>query len=125
MLMVPLTSTQAETLDGNQIFNEAVQAVKERDYTRALNLFEKQATNAKHDAQYNMAVLLQAGKGRPRNYSTALYWSWLAKLSLHRHNQICLTNQRHIDLGRSQYIFLVHTCCALQSKNHLGIRRSL
>ena len=80
MLMVPLTSTQAETPDGNQIFSEAVQAVKERDYTRALNLFEKQATNARHDAQYSMAVLLQAGKGRPRNYSTALYWSWLAKL---------------------------------------------
>ena len=42
-------------------------------------MFEQQANDAKHDAQYNMA-LLQAGKGR-RNYPDALYWGWLAQLS--------------------------------------------
>ena len=30
-----------------------------RNYSRALTLFEQQANDAKHDAQYNMAVLLQ------------------------------------------------------------------
>ena len=54
--------------------------MKARDYSRALTLFEQQANDAKHDAQYNMAVLSQAGKGRPRNYADALYWGWLAKL---------------------------------------------
>ncbi|MDC3235110.1 hypothetical protein OBB02_03600, partial [Candidatus Puniceispirillum sp.] len=28
----------------------------------------------------NLAVLLNAGKGRPRNYVDALYWSWQAQL---------------------------------------------
>jgi hypothetical protein len=80
LLMLPLMAIHAETQNGDDAFREAVQAVKERDYNRALDLFEQQASQAKHDAQYNMAVLLQAGKGRPRDYSTALYWSWLAQL---------------------------------------------
>lgn len=79
-LMPPLIKAHAETHSGDDAFQEAVKAVKERDYSRALDLFEHQASEAKHDAQYNMAVLLQAGKGRPRNYSTALYWGWLAQL---------------------------------------------
>lgn len=61
-------------------FSAAVKAVKARDYSLALSLFEQQANDAKHDAQYNMAVLLHAGKGRPRNYPDALYWGWLAQL---------------------------------------------
>ena len=72
--------THAETLGDNEAFNAAVEAVKARNYSRALILFEDQANDAKHDAQYNMAVLLQAGKGRPSNYPDALYWAWLAQL---------------------------------------------
>ena len=34
----------------------------------------------RHDAQHNLAVLLNAGKGRPRNYVEALFWSWQAQL---------------------------------------------
>jgi hypothetical protein len=64
----------------DEAFNTAVKAVKERDYSRALTLFKQQANHAQHDAQYNMAVLLQAGKGLPRNYLDALYWGWLAQL---------------------------------------------
>ena len=70
----------AESHSDNKAFNAAVEAVKARDYSRALILFEQQANDAEHDAQYNMAVLSQAGKGRPRNYPDALYWSWLAQL---------------------------------------------
>ena len=70
----------AESHSDNKAFNAAVEAVKARDYSRALILFEQQANNAEHDAQYNMAVLSQAGKGRPRNYPDALYWGWLAQL---------------------------------------------
>ena len=64
----------------NADFKKAVTAVKNKDYLTALGLFEIQAKNARHDAQYNMAVLLHAGKGRPRNYTTALYWAWQAQL---------------------------------------------
>lgn len=75
-----LAAANADSNSENDAFTAAVKAVKARDYSQALTLFEQQANNAKHDAQYNMAVLLQAGKGRPRNYTDALYWGWLAQL---------------------------------------------
>ena len=75
-----MVAANADSRSENEAFNAAVKAVKARDYRRALTLFEQQANNAKHDAQYNLAVLLQAGKGRPRNYLDALYWGWLAQL---------------------------------------------
>jgi hypothetical protein len=79
-LTYSITEANAGSHSADDTFNEAVKAVKDRDYGRALKLFEKQASDAKHDAQYNMAVLLQAGKGQPRNYLDALYWGWLAQL---------------------------------------------
>ena len=86
ILLISLTlglsifEANAESRNDNEAFSAAVQAVKAGDYSRALTLFEQQANKAKHDAQYNTAVLLQAGKGRPRNYPDALYWGWLAQL---------------------------------------------
>ena len=80
ILYLSMVGASAESHTANDVFSAAVKAVKARDYSRALILFEQQANNAKHDAQYNMAVLSQAGKGRPRNYPDALYWSWLAQL---------------------------------------------
>ena len=79
-LYLSMVGASAESRTDNEAFNAAVKAVKARDYRQALILFEQQANDAKHDAQYNMAVLSQAGKGRPRNYPDALYWSWLAQL---------------------------------------------
>lgn len=79
-LTCAITKANGGSHSANDAFREAVQAVKDRDYGRALKLFEQQANDAKHDAQYNMAVLLQAGKGQPRNYLDALYWGWLARL---------------------------------------------
>ena len=86
VLLISLTlglfmmGANADSHSDNEVFSAAVKAVKARNYSRALTLFEQQANDAKHDAQYNMAVLLQAGKGRPRNYPDALYWGWLAQL---------------------------------------------
>lgn len=79
-LGLSMVEANAESRNDNEAFSAAVQAVKAGDYSRALTLFEQQANKAKHDAQYNTAVLLQAGKGRPRNYPDALYWGWLAQL---------------------------------------------
>ena len=76
-------STQAAVEDittSDVTFAEAVQAVKDRNYLHAVNLFELQANAAQHDAQYNLALLLQSGKGRPQNYQQALYWAWSAYL---------------------------------------------
>ena len=65
---------------GNATFSEAVQAVKDRDYRHAMKLFAVQADQNQHDAQYNLAVLLEAGKGVPQDFSKALVWAWSAKL---------------------------------------------
>ena len=74
------TASDEQTKMENSAFKEAVQAVKDKNYAHAITLFEEQAKLPRHDAQYNLAVLLNAGKGRPRNYADALYWSWQAQL---------------------------------------------
>ena len=76
----PASASDEQTKMENAAFKEAVQAVKDKNYAHAITLFEKQAKLPRHDAQYNLAVLLNAGKGRPRNYVDALYWSWQAQL---------------------------------------------
>ena len=61
-------------------FNEAVKAVKDKDYRHAMTLFTLQAENHQHDAQYNLALLLEAGKGAPQDFVRALDWAWSAQL---------------------------------------------
>ena len=67
-------------LTSDAAFNRAVQAVKNKNYDDAIIIFEAQAEASKHDAQYNLAVLLHAGKGRPQNFQQALIWAWSAVL---------------------------------------------
>ena len=74
------TASDEQTKMENSAFKEAVQAVKDKNYAHAITLFEGQAKLPRHDAQYTLAVLLNAGRGRPRNYTDALYWSWQAQL---------------------------------------------
>lgn len=64
----------------NATFAEAIQAVKDRNFRHAIKLFRLQAEQNQHDAQYNLALLLEAGKGTPQNFSEALVWAWSAKL---------------------------------------------
>ena len=61
-------------------FAKAVQAVRDKNYQLALNLFELEAQKTEFEAMYNLALLLKAGKGRPQNYVNALYWAYLAQL---------------------------------------------
>ena len=61
-------------------FNEAIQAVKDKDFRHAAKLFLLQAENNQHDAQYNLAILLEAGKGVPQDFTRALIWAWSAQL---------------------------------------------
>jgi len=79
-LIFPSKLTLADINTSNVTFAEAVQAVKDKNYQHAVNLFELQAFAAQHDAQYNLALLLQSGKGRPQNYQQALFWAWSAFL---------------------------------------------
>ena len=59
-------------------FNDAVQAVRDKNYGAAYDGFLVLAEAADHDAQYNLAILLQKGLGHPTNYSQSLKWAWLA-----------------------------------------------
>ena len=84
-LMVGLTSlvalpVKAQIDISNATFNEAIQAVKDKNFRHAAKLFLIQAETDQHDAQYNLALLLEAGKGTPQNYAKALTWAWSAQL---------------------------------------------
>ena len=61
-------------------FNEAVQAVKDKNFRHAAKLFALQAEKNQHDAQYNLAILLEAGKGVPQDFTKALIWAWTGQL---------------------------------------------
>ena len=65
---------------GNDEFSRGVQAVKNKNFQLAVNLFETAANRSEYEAQYNLAYLLRHGKGRPQNYADALYWVILAQL---------------------------------------------
>ena len=62
-------------------FNNAVNFVREKDYSSAVNIFRTLAQQDDHDAQYNLALLLKKGLGHPSNYPLALKWAWLSQLS--------------------------------------------
>ena len=72
------TAAQIDT--STAAFNEAVQAVKDKNFRHAAKLFALQAENNQHDAQYNIAILLEAGKGVPQDFTKALIWAWSAQL---------------------------------------------
>ena len=80
LFAVTVNASDLQTKMENKVFKEAVKAVKDKNYAHAITLFEAQAKMPRHDAQHNLAVLLNAGKGRPRNYVEALFWSWQAQL---------------------------------------------
>ena len=78
MATPPWAKAQIDT--SNATFNEAVQAVKDKNFRHAVKLFSLQAENNQHDAQYNLAILLEAGKGAPQDFTKALIWAWSAQL---------------------------------------------
>ncbi len=78
-IAMPLPAT-AQIDSSTATFNEAVQAVKDKNFRHAVKLFSLQAENNQHDAQYNLAILLEAGKGAPQDFTKALIWAWSAQL---------------------------------------------
>ena len=71
----------SEENDSHEIlFMEASEAYKNGNYSEAFEKFDTLANLGLHDAQYNLAVILKSGKGIPKDYAEALYWSWRARL---------------------------------------------
>ena len=80
-LALTATNPSAAQIDtSTATFNEAVQAVKDKNFRHAAKLFALQAEKNQHDAQYNFAILLEAGKGVPQDFTKALIWAWSAQL---------------------------------------------
>jgi TPR repeat protein len=75
---LPTRADDISTSDAT--FNEAVRAVKDKNYSHAVQLFTVQAEADQHDAQYNLALLLKSGKGHPQNFQQSLIWAWSAWL---------------------------------------------
>ncbi len=80
VILLMTLPVKARIDSSNATFNEAIQAVKSKDFRHAAKLFLIQAENDQHDAQYNLALLLEAGKGTPQNFAKALTWAWSAQL---------------------------------------------
>ena len=80
MTLLMSSPVEAQIDKSNATFNEAIQAVKDKDFRHAAKLFLLQAENNQHDAQYNLAILLEAGKGVPQDFTKALIWAWSAQL---------------------------------------------
>lgn len=74
------TETEPAPPEVQDSFLTAVEAVKSDEFKRAFMLFEELAQQDDYDAQYNLALLLRAGKGEPQNFVGALEWAWLAHL---------------------------------------------
>ena len=60
-------ANNSELTNSDILFKQATDFVKSKQYEEAILIFEKLAKNSEHDAQYNLAVILKAGKGKTKN----------------------------------------------------------
>ena len=74
------TASFAQVTNSDRLFKMATDFVKEKKYAQAVSIFEELARNNEHDAQYNLAFLINGGKGTTKNYGEALFWAFLSKL---------------------------------------------
>ena len=64
-------------------FEMAVKNVENKNFLSAVKMFNELAENGLPEAQFNLSLLHSSGLGTPKNYKTALYWSWQAHLNGH------------------------------------------
>ena len=64
-------------------FQIAVKNVESKNFLEAVKIFDKLAQSGLPEAQFNLSLLYSSGLGTPKNYKTALYWSWQAHLNDH------------------------------------------
>ena len=91
LIMIALISfgqiTRAENHSQSPNFAEefaiAVKNVESKNFLEAVRSFDKLAQSGLPEAQFNLSLLYSSGLGTPKNYKTALYWSWQAHLNDH------------------------------------------
>ena len=57
--------------------------MESKNFLDAVKIFDKLAQSGLPEAQFNLSLLYSSGLGTPKNYKTALYWSWKAHLNDH------------------------------------------
>ena len=106
-------------------FARAVQAVKDKEYQLAVDLFETEAKKSEYEAQYNLALLLQAGKGRPQNYMDALYWALLAHLGgIHQADRMVHNLQDRLGADELELVF-TQTAQTLLDQINAGTHKAI
>ena len=60
-----------------------IKNVENKNFLDAVKMFNELAENGLPEAQFNLSLLHSNGLGTPKNYKTALYWSWQAHLNGH------------------------------------------
>ena len=80
------TILDAESHKKNSIdsdFKTAVKHIEKKKFFEAFEIFSSLADQGIPEAQFNLALLYSNGLGIPKNYRSALYWSWQAHLNNH------------------------------------------
>ena len=56
---------------------------RSKNFLDAVKIFNELSQSGLPEAQFNLSLLYSNGLGTPKNYKTALYWSWQAHLNNH------------------------------------------
>lgn len=66
-----------------QDFSNAIRFVEKKEFSAAIEIFEKLSKMDYPEAQYNLGLFYFNGLGTPKNFKMSLYWSWQAYLNGH------------------------------------------
>ena len=81
MIVVTTARAQTETIEANpDIFVNAINAIENKDFQTAVELFTILASEGEPTSQHNLSILYSKGLGSPVSYKRALYWAWRASL---------------------------------------------
>ena len=81
MIVVTTARAQTETIEANpDIFVNAINAIENKDFQTAVELFTILANEGEPTSQHNLSILYFKGLGSPVSYKRALYWAWRASL---------------------------------------------
>ena len=81
IISVNITNAQTSSVNTDpDAFVEAINAVENKDFQKAVELFTVLADQGEPTSQHNLAILYFKGLGSPLNYERALYWAWRATL---------------------------------------------
>lgn len=80
----PATKAMGHSQATDAVFSQAVEAVRAKEYGSAVDIFRDLSEQGEADAQFNLALLLKAGLGRPKNYEDAYFWFVLSLLGNER-----------------------------------------